>query len=256
MIAAILNHAITTGVPHVNLSILGNLKLLLPPLSVQRSISAVLSALDDKIAVNDRVARASYDLAQAHFLASVQNDARTIFLRDIIDLRYGKALTKNNREPGTVPVFGGNGISGQHSQALSSGPGIIVGRKGANAGSVSWCQGPFWVIDTGFFVDPISRNTPLEYLYFLLQEVGFRSQVGDSAIPGLNREIALACTVMLPPEEVICGVTFKVRPLLELHTHISDESASLAKLRDALLPKLMSGEIRVGDAERIVGDAT
>ena len=230
--------------------------IVLPSLEEQQAIAALLGVLDDKIALNDRFACTSFDLAHALFSVSAQCDTRKTFLRDIIELRYGKALTERNREPGAVPVFGGNGRSGWHSQQLSRGPGIIVGRKGANAGSVSWSQGPFWVIDTAFYVDSISESIPLEYLYFLLQEVGFRSQVGDSAIPGLNREIALACTAMLPPENVICSVASKVRPLLELRAHLSQESASLADLRDTLLPRLMSGEIRVRQAERIVEDAT
>ncbi|HON94025.1 MAG TPA: hypothetical protein PKZ07_20805, partial [Sedimentisphaerales bacterium] len=47
----------------------------------------------------------------------------------------------------------------------------------------------------------------------------------------------------------------KVRPLHEKINSISRESVTLAALRDTLLPKLISGELRVPDAERIVGRA-
>ena len=110
--------------------------------------------------------------------------------------------------------------------------------------------GPFWVIDTAFFVDKVAEGIPLEYLYFLMQEAGLRSQVGDSAIPGLNREIALACTYMLPSESVICSVASGLRALLALRAHVPDESASLVELRDTLLPKLdVGGDSGAGRGE-------
>jgi type I restriction enzyme S subunit len=256
MIATIHNNAITTGVPHINLGILAEMKLALPPLPVQRAISEVLGALDAKIAINDRIAVAASELARAHFSAAAKNAVNSIELRKVMDLRYGKALPEVRREPGPVPVFGGNGISGWHCAPLTVGPGIIIGRKGANAGSVSWSQGPFWAIDTAFYVEPTSQGVPLEYLFFLLEGVGFRNLVGDSAIPGLNREIALACMALLPPPDVIDRFVETARLLLMLQAHRSIESTSLAELRGALLPGLMSGAIRVRDAEKIVGDAT
>jgi len=250
----IVRHAIGATMPNLNTAILSAVPVTLPPPLVQSAIAALLGALDDKIAVNGAMSRTSYELAQAIF--STQNTARESALSSIIDLRYGKALPEDVREPGNVPVFGSNGRSGWHSQPLSRGPGIIIGRKGANAGSVSWSHVPFWAIDTAFFVHPISKDIPMEYLYLLLETVDFRKQVGDSAIPGLNREIALACTIALPPNDVISRIASQVRPLLKLSDHMSEESSSLASLRDTLLPRLMSGEIRVRDAERIVEDAT
>jgi type I restriction enzyme, S subunit len=241
--------------PNASAATLTNAPLRLPSVrKAQEAISETLGALDDKIAVNQATSRTSYELAQAIF--SAQNLAHESALSSIIDLRYGKALPEGVREPGNVPVFGSNGRSGWHSEPLTPGPGIIIGRKGANAGSVSWSSVPFWAIDTAFFVRPISKDIPMEYLYLLLETVDFRRQVGDSAIPGLNREIALACTVGLPPNDVISQVASEVRPLLELSSHMSEESSALVSLRDTLLPQLMSGEIRIRDAERIVEDAT
>jgi len=43
-----------------------------------------------------------------------------------------------------------------------------------------------------------------------------------------------------------------MRPLVERQIEIVQESATLASLRDALLPKLISGELRVGEAERVL----
>lgn len=248
-------HAVGATMPNLNTKILSALPLVLPPRQVQHAISDLLGTLDDKIVVNNRIATTSADFLQT-LSRSVPNKVhRHVKLRDLIELNYGKALKASDRTPGRVPVFGGNGISGAHDRALVAGPGIIVGRKGANAGSVSWSGVDFWPIDTAFYVTPKSPLLPLEFLFLLLQTVDFRGEVGDSAIPGLNRDIALSIKVSIPHEEDVRELSQQVRHHLKLQEQVKDESRVLVELRDALLPKLMSGQIRVKDAEKVVEDA-
>ncbi len=229
---------------------------MLPSRDEQEAVAVLLGALDDKVAVNDRIAATVSSLLKAYFSVTARSAEREVRLGELVELKYGKALKEEDRAPGQIPVFGGNGISGWHDAPLNDGPGIIVGRKGANAGSVSWSQGPFWPIDTAFYVDSASGNSPLEFLLFLLEDAGFRNIVGDSAIPGLNREMALSLTVRLPAEDEIKLFIETAKPLLSMNAQITDESRILAQLRDMLLPKLMSGEIRVRDAEKVVEDVT
>ena len=61
--------------------------------------------------------------------------------------------------------------------------------------------------------------------------------------------------VVIPPENVAKVFTCQIRPAVE-HTIASiHESRTLAALRDTLLPKLISGELRVGDAQRFIGES-
>jgi type I restriction enzyme, S subunit len=60
----------------------------------------------------------------------------------------------------------------------------------------------------------------------------------------------------LPPDDVIDRFVEAARPLFAMNAQLAEESRSLAGLRDTLLPKLMSGEIRVRDAEKAVEDVT
>ena len=241
---------------YINLADIRALELSLPSRSAQDSIVDILGALDERIAVNSRIVGTVHSLLAAHYVARSQSAEIKLKLGELIELKYGKALKEEDRTHGPIPVFGGNGISGWHKVPLNGGPGVIIGRKGANAGSVSWSPGPFWPIDTAFYVEPRSGSIPLEFLYFLLEDAGLRNFVGDSAIPGLNREIALSLTVRIPSEETIRLFVETARPLLALNARIAEESRSIAELRDTLLPKLMSGEIRVRDAEKVVEDVT
>src|SRR5690349_17347948 len=76
-----------------------------------------------------------------------------VTLGEIISLEYGRSLPEKTRRPGSIPVYGSNGVVGWHDEALVPTGGIIVGRKGT-AGSVTVSCDPFWPIDTTYFVKP------------------------------------------------------------------------------------------------------
>ncbi|MEV5407465.1 restriction endonuclease subunit S [Thermopolyspora sp. NPDC052614] len=243
--------------PKLTRSALDRITIRLPERSYQDAVVEVLGAIDDKIAVNGLAIATSKKLLQAKFDGlRCLDGGRVTELRHIIELKYGKALKVGDRVHGKVPVYGGNGVSGLHDFALVEGPGIIIGRKGANAGSVSWSQEGFWPIDTAFYVSPLTEVYPMEFLFFLLGSVDLRGRVGDSAIPGLNRDAALSLKVELPSVEVACAFTEFSRPLMGLQHQLARESESLAELRDTLLPKLISGQVRVRDAEKLAEEAT
>jgi len=57
---------------------------------------------------------------------------------------------------------------------------------------------------------------------------------------------------VLPPPEVVDAFTNLVRPIYRLFDSNESQEVTLAAIRDTLLPKLLSGEIRVKDAEKFV----
>jgi type I restriction enzyme S subunit len=244
MIDAIRSAAITTGVPHINLGILAALPIVIPPPAEQAAVAEVLGGLDEKIAANDRVARTAYDLALAEFVRASAGAGISSSLGDVLDLVYGRALPASRRRPGPVTVFGSGGPSGRHDTALAGGPGVIVGRKGT-AGSVHWSSGDFFPIDTTYFVRIKDRQLTIPYAYFLLSGLGLDAMNSDSAVPGLNRSRALAVPVRLPGAEAIAEFTVRVRPLFALRDRMAQENDSLSALRDYLLPRLVSGTLRV-----------
>jgi type I restriction enzyme S subunit len=230
-------------VPHINLGILASLPIVIPPLAAQTAIADVLSALDDKIAGNERAARIAGDLAAAEFDQVSAGNERTCALGDVLDLVYGKALPAVRRRPGDVPVYGSGGVSGSHDQPLVEGPGVIVGRKGT-VGSVHWSPIGFYPIDTTYYVRLKDRNLGFPYAYLLLSSLKLSRMNQDSAVPGLNRGHALAVRVRLPPAQAIAGFTERVRSLFALRDHLAEENDALSALRDYLLPRLLSGALR------------
>jgi len=277
-----------SSVPLINLSVLRSLPLPLPPLSEQRAIAHILGTLDDKIELNRRMNETLEAMARALFkswfvdsdpvrakaegrdpglpqpladlfpdsfedseLGEIPKGWEVKTLGELLELAYGKALKADNRQHGTVPVYGSNGQVGWHDEKLVTGPGIIVGRKG-NPGVVKWVPTDFFSIDTTFYVVPTDRCRSLHFLFYALRLQGLASLGADSAVPGLNRNLAYMSKQIVPSRALLDAFDSSVQPLLQRIYEADNESRTLAAMRDALLPKLLSGEMRVGAAGKLV----
>ncbi len=169
-------------------------------------------------------------------------------LVEVVELAYGKALRAIDRKEGSVPVYGSNGQVGWHDKELVSGPGIIVGRKG-NPGIVTWTHGDFFPIDTTFYVVSRDSDLGMHFLFYALTYQNLPSVSADSAVPGLNRNLAYMNSQLVPDRQLadafneVVETNFKQRQPLEI------ESLTLAAQRDVLLPGLVSGEVGVESAQ-------
>ncbi|AZR22033.1 restriction endonuclease subunit S [Xanthomonas vasicola] len=109
-------------------------------------------------------------------------------LGEILELKYGKALLATSRDGGAYPVYGSNGIVGNHSTYLAEGPTVIVGRKGS-VGEVCYSAVPCYPIDTTYYADEF-EVTHSKFIYYLLRNLDLASLNKSTAIPGLNRQDA------------------------------------------------------------------
>ncbi len=253
----------------------------IPPLPQQRAIATILGALDDKIELNRRMNETLEAMARAIFtswfvdfdpvrakmegrqpfgmdadtaalfpeslapssIGEIPGDWKVSPIGKIVEFAYGKALKADVRRHGTIPVYGSNGQVGWHDEALAKGSGIVIGRKG-NAGTVTWVPSDFFPIDTTFYIVPTATIQSMYYLFYALSILELASLGADSAVPGLNRNIAYMTEMLAPPMTIIGAFEEIVAPLLA-HVRVNvEEIRTLSALRDVLLPKLLSGEIR------------
>lgn len=117
-------------------------------------------------------------------------------IKNFSSFSYGKSLSATNRVYGNIPVYGSSGVTGYHNEALTSGPTVIIGRKGT-VGSVYLSNTPCWPIDTTFFVE-FEEIQDARFAYYVLKSVGLENMNSDSAVPGLNRDNAHAKKLYLP----------------------------------------------------------
>lgn len=170
-------------------------------------------------------------------------------VESIMELAYGKSLPKTVRKGGPFPVYGSGGISGTHSIALVHGPGIIVGRKGT-VGSLYWEAGDFFAIDTVFYVVP-RDGVPLNFAWHLLRTLGLEGMNTDAAVPGLNRGNAYRLEFAFGGMPLLDAFDALAAPLRAKQNASNLETQTLAETRDYLLPRLMSGAVRVAPAETV-----
>jgi type I restriction enzyme S subunit len=284
-------HVNPTGVPCISkpLTSLRSFKVILPTtLSNQHAIAHILGSLDDKIELNRKMNETLEAMARAIFkswfvdfdpvrakaegrdpglpkeivalfpdsfqdsdLGEISKGWKIKTIGEVVEFAYGKALKASNRKPGNVPVFGSNGPIGLHNEALVKGPGIVIGRKG-NPGIVTWSSKDFFPIDTTFYVKPIGSISSLIYLFYTLKDQDLQSLSADSAVPGLNRNIAYMNNILVPSDKVLSAFDEQIGPLFQKIDANNNESLTLASLRDTLLPKLISGELCVPDVEKLV----
>jgi type I restriction enzyme S subunit len=123
-----------------------------------------------------------------------------VLISDVLEVHYGKGLRKSDRnETGQVPVYGSSGIVGYHTQALTDGACIVIGRKGS-VGTVYLSNVSCWPIDTTYFSQP-PDGISLKYAYYALQFLNLGSLDQSTTIPGLNRNDLYAQSLPLAPTE-------------------------------------------------------
>jgi type I restriction enzyme S subunit len=235
-----------------------------PSLSTQRKIAAILSAYDDLIENNLRRIKILEEMAQNLYrewfvkfrfpgyekvkfvdspLGMIPEGWVVRRMEEVLSLRYGKALKKDDRSGGNIPVYGSSGVVGYHDTSLASGPGIVVGRKG-NVGSVFWSEKDFFVIDTAYYVE---SEMPLIFLYYDLQGKNFLNN--DAAVPGLSRNQAYSLPMIVPPADLLSLFSSYAKNLVDGVLNGSRQNDILRKSRDLLLPRLVSGEVDVSDLD-------
>ncbi|MCI5162857.1 MAG: restriction endonuclease subunit S [Candidatus Electrothrix sp. AX5] len=126
------------------------------------------------------------------------NGWNKITLGELISLQRGYDLPKQNRKKGDVPVVGGGGYNGYHSEIKAAGPGVVLGRSGAGFGSAFFVKEDFWPHNTGLFVTDFRGNDRL-YVFHFLNWFDFRSYNSGGAQPSLNRNFIYPITLAYPP---------------------------------------------------------
>lgn len=281
--AEIHSGSIGSSVPGFNLGQLKRIRIPLPPLDMQRAIISVLTALDDKINVNRRMNATLDAIAQAIFkdwfvdfgptrakmerhVAYLAPDIWQLFperldesekpegwllgrLDDLLLLQRGFDLPGSARTPGDIVVMAASGPNGFHNVAMVKGPGVTTGRSGV-LGRVFLVMEDFWPLNTSLWVKEFRLSCPI-HAYFLLQKLDFDSFNAGSAVPTLNRNHVHGVPMLLPSKELIDCFEDHCMPLVRRIRSNEIQSDSLAAMRDFLLPKLMVGEIRVRDAEKL-----
>ena len=247
----IAKNKMTTGLGHVTIADLKQIRLNVPSIPVQRKIASILCLLDDKIDLNNTMNLNLEEQAQAVFDSMFPNATeRNRTIGDYIVPRRGKGLLSKDAIPGNVPVVaGGLDPSCYHNLANTKAPVITISASGANAGFVRLWEDDVWSSDSSYIDSNMSKDV---YFWYVMlkkrQKEIFDAQTGSAQPHIYPKHIADMAVSNLNNKE-IRNFTEQVTPIFKQIGHNLDEIKKLLELRDTLLPKLMSGEIDIEDLD-------
>jgi len=262
-----------TAAATIRSSDLKNLKIPYPLLPEQKAIARILSSLDDKIELNQQMNKTLEAIAQAifkHWFIDFEfpneegkpyksSGGEMVYneelgkeipkgwevgeLGSIIKITSGKRPKQKSEKEDNVfkfPLVGSSKIMGFVKEPLFREPVLVIGRVGTH-GVIQRFDVPTFPSDNTLVI-----TSPFyEYVYQILKRIDYESLNVGSTQPLITQTAIKNYRVIIPPEGILMPFEQKVSILFKKIHKNEMESKNLAKIRDALLPKLMSGEIRV-----------
>ena len=167
----------------------------------------------------------------------------------IVPKRGKNLLTKDAIDGDTPVVAGGIAPSAYHNQFNTKSPVITISASGANAGYTNLWNIPVWASDCSYIDDSITKNVYFWYIVLKTrQNEIFDAQTGSAQPHIYPQHIAEMSICELNVAEVE-KYNNLVAPLFKMIGENQKENKKLSQLRDALLPKLMNGEIDLDNIE-------
>ena len=259
---------ISQGTAQDNLSWkkLSTIKFPCPPLEVQNRIATILSRYDSLIENYQKQIKLLEEAAQRlykewfvdiHFpghenikiIDGVPEGWEKKPVDTIYSIKYGKNLsTKLISENGKFPVYGANGVIGYYDKANCNEQVVLITSRGNGSGDVlmTYHKDAF-ITNNSFIVSPLEDYSycQLPFTYQFLKNANFRAVRTGAAQPQLTNQSIHTVDVVLPSKDVIidyCDKAFYNNKKIIL---LKNQIRLLTEARDRLLPKLMSGDIKI-----------
>lgn len=254
----------TTVQATLNLKDLAQIRIPLPEPNIREGIVQVLGALDDKIAANDRIIRTADSLSSVLFSSMLKGDIDGVALSDTAEFVNGRAFTKGASGTGRVVIRIAelnSGIGGSTVFSDLAVPDVHLARPGdllfAWCGSLTvhrWYR-PEAIVNQHIFKVIPKPGHPLWCVNELLRRElpKFRAIAADKATTmGHIQRHHLDEPVAVPSTHCLNAQDARMDSLWRRGLAAERENVKLAETRDRLLPLLMSGKIRVREAEAVV----
>jgi type I restriction enzyme S subunit len=257
----------------INLGTLRDVPVPIPPAWEQDSISSILSALDAKVELNQKLAVSADALWRSCVAAAVQpieeggnvdERAKIIPLSTLADFINGRAFTKGatgtgpmvvriaelNSGPSASTVYNDIDVSAEYMAR----PGSLLFAWSGSLTVQRWFR-PEAIINQHIFNVVPKPGVPIWLVHWHLLNLlpGYqRIAAGKATTMGHIQRRDLDITVVIPDEGTLSKLDSICTPLWKRALQAEVETLSLVAIRDMLLPKLLSGELRVRAGKKLV----
>ncbi len=226
---------------------LSKVKIPLPPLDQQKKIAAISDAADAYRQKTKALIEKYDELTQSLFLDMFGDPVRNpkdwneVIFTEVLVLRRGFDLPRQDRIKGEYPIMASNGILDWHNEFKVEGPGIVTGRSGT-LGKVHYIEGDYWPLNTALYSQKLNGNNPI-YLIYLIRNFRVERFSRGAGVPTLNRNLVHAETIMTVPIELQNQFADRVQAI---EAQKAQAKASLAQAEDlfnSLLQRAFKGEL-------------
>ena len=247
-------------------------EVFLPSLAEQKRIASILSSLDDKIAVNRRINANLEAQAQALFkswfvdftpfkdqpfvdseLGPIPQGWKVGTLFDVANLhdRYRRPLSSNQRSlmAKKYPYYGATSLMDFVEDYIFDGEYVLMGEDGSVVTEkgypfIQYVWGKIWVNNHAHVLSG-KDGFPTELLIPFLKTYNIKGLVTGAVQAKLNQANMAQIQIPIPPKKNINNLSVIIKSIYKKYRLLTEENQRLAALRDTLLPKLMSGEIKL-----------
>ena len=249
--------------PLITQSILKRLKCDVPSLSQQHRIASILSTYDSLIENNTKRIRLLEKMAEnlykewfvrfrfpGHENVEMEKGLPKGWSRgslsEVCEFKRGKNITSSEMIEGLVPVISaGLEPSGFHNEANVKGVSVTMSSSGANAGYIAIHYSCIWAADCSYIED--STTPYIYYVYELLNNI--RGVISNfqrgAAQPHVYPKDINRIKMIIPSEDLRCLANERLSVIhMQIH-NFEQQNTLLARQRDLLLPRLMSGKLEV-----------
>lgn len=249
----------------LNLKILNDIQIPLPPLPEQQRIAKALSDVDALISTTEKLLQKKRNIKQGTMqelltgkkrlpgfaksnntkmteLGEIPEDWEVKSVSSLLKIGHGKDY-KNLKE-GAVPVFGTGGYMTSVNDYLYDGDTVCIGRKGT-IDKPFFHTGKIWTVDTLFYTYDFVNCIP-KFIYYAFCLVDWLSMNEASGVPSLTSKNIEDVFLCIPSN--ISEQTAIVNVLSDMDAEIEKLSAKLQKyhqLKTAMMQQLLTGKIRL-----------
>jgi type I restriction enzyme S subunit len=229
------------------------------PLEVQRRIACILGAYDDLIEVNRRrialleeIARRLFEewFVRERVPQSQPVEFADLRLGEVAEVHWGDTqTTKLSYTSEGYVAYSASGPDGFMDHYDHEGLGIVLSAIGAQCGKIWLADGQWSCIKNTIFLKARPKSTTTRILYLALNRPDVWPKRG-AAQPFISQGDARKVVVRLPPFDIQEKFDQLVAPIVSQARVLGTSNQVLAKSRDLLLPRLVSGELSVSSAQR------
>ena len=235
----------------------------LPPLPTQQKIARILSSLDDKIELNNKINTNLEQQAGVLFKnwfvdfepfgGKMPEGWKVGTVSEIITLHDSKRIPLSSQQREKMkkkyPYYGATSLMDYVDNYLFDGIFLLLGEDGTVVDSegfpiLQYVEGKFWVNNHAHILTG-KNGFSVEMLYLLFSLTNVKDKVTGAVQQKISQGNLNSITTIIPPEEVCKKFDLLIQPLFAQIRNLKQENDRLSELRDTLLPKLMNGEILI-----------